>query len=180
MVAKKTDRLAPPLMHAFRSAHRDRDAEKRIDIRENGDRVLASRRVRSRNPITEGELRKLVGVDLSELFNTVNLAAAEDLSEAPEVRKSVLNYGFPDLARLTIDEGAVNNLARLIETALKDFEPRIVSGSVTARRDETIGEHELRVRFLVDAELRVEPVAAPLQFVAEVELDTGTIKIDRL
>ena len=180
MVAKKADRLAPPLMHAFRAAHRERDAAKPVDIRENGERVLASRRVTTRSPISEGELRSLVAGDLTALFNTVNLDAAEDLSAAPEVRKSILNFGFPDLARLTIDESGVNAVSQFIETALREFEPRVARGSVKARRDNTVSAHELRVRFLVDAELRVEPITAPLQFIAEVEVDTGKIKIDRL
>ena len=31
-------------MHAFRTAHRDRDATRKVDLRDNGDRVIASRR----------------------------------------------------------------------------------------------------------------------------------------
>ena len=38
----------------------------------------------------------------------------------------------------------------------------------------------LRVRFLVSAELRVYPMNVPAEFVAEVEVDSGKVKIDRL
>jgi type VI secretion system protein ImpF len=180
MVAKKTDRVAPPLMYAFRAAHRERDATVRVDIREQGERVLASRRVTSRAPITENELRKLVGSDIGALLNTVNLDSAEDLTEAPEVRKSILNFGFPDLARISIDEDAVHGVAKELETALRDFEPRLAPNSIKVRRDEAVSPEELRVRFLISAELRVHPVEVPMQFVAELELDSGKIKIDRL
>jgi type VI secretion system protein ImpF len=180
MVAKKTDRVAPPLMHAFRAAHRERDATVRVDIREHGERVLAPRRVTTRAPITESELRKLVSFDIGALLNTVNLDAAEDLTNAPEVRKSILNFGFPDLARMSIDEHAVLGVAKELQTALHDFEPRLAPDSIKVRRDETVSPDELRVRFLVSAELRVQPVNVPMQFVAELELDSGTIKIDRL
>lgn len=180
MAAKRPDRLAPPLMYAFRAAHLERDSAKPVDIRENGERVLASRRVTARSPISESELRKVVGADLSALFNTVNLEAAEDLSTAPEVRRSILNFGIANLTRLTIDENAVNNVAQYIETALRDFEPRVARGSVKARRDLTAEPEALRVRFLVEAELRVEPIAAAIEFVAEVEVDSGKIKISRL
>ena len=37
-----------------------------------------------------------------------------------------------------------------------------------------------RVRFLVSADLRLHPVNVPMEFVAEIELDSGKIKIDRL
>jgi type VI secretion system protein ImpF len=180
MTSRRNDRLAPPLMHAFRAAHRERDAALPVDIREQGERVLAPRRVTTRAPITEAELRRLVGSDISALLNTINLASAEDLTDAPEVRKSILNFGFPDLARISIDENDVFGVAKQLETALRDFEPRLAHGSIKARRDKTVSAEELRVRFLVSAELRVEPVGVPMEFIAELELDSGKIKIDRL
>src|SRR5438309_3627329 len=103
MAPKKSDRLAPPLMHAFRVAHDERDTTPRTDIHRDGEKILASRRVTVRAPISEVELRRLVNSDLLALLNTTNFAAAEDLADAPEVRKSILNYGFPDLAWRTID-----------------------------------------------------------------------------
>jgi type VI secretion system protein ImpF len=180
MAAPKNDRLAPPLMYAFRAAHAARDARLEVDIRDQGERVIAPRRVATRAPITETELRRLVGSDISALLNTVNLDSAEDLANAPEVRKSILNFGFPSLNRRTIDENEVNGVAREIETALRDFEPRLVAGSIKGRRDDTVSPDELKVRFLVSAALKTQPVEVPVHFVAEVELDSGKIKIDRL
>jgi type VI secretion system protein ImpF len=43
-----------------------------------------------------------------------------------------------------------------------------------------VSPDELRVRFLVSAALKTQPVEVPVQFVAEVELDSGKIKLDRL
>ena len=180
MVAPKNDRLAPPLMHAFRAAHLERDAKTPVDLRDQGERVIASRRVTARAPISERELRKLVNSDLVALLNTTNLDSAEDLSTAPEVRKSVLNFGFPDLARRTIDEQGVFDIAQEIETALGDFEPRLARDSIKVRRDNTVMPDELRIRFLISAELRVQPVNLEMEFVAEVELESGKIKVDRL
>ena len=102
------------------------------------------------------------------------------MSDAPEVRKSIINYGFPSLARRTIDENETSGIAREIETALRDFEPRLLAGSIKARRDDTVSPDELRVRFLVSAALKTQPIEVPVQFVAEVELDSGKIKLDRL
>jgi type VI secretion system protein ImpF len=172
--------MAPPLMHAFRVAHRDRDATRKVDIRDQGDRVIASRRLKARAPIPEAELRKAVNTELVALFNTTNLDAIEDLSTAPEVRKSIVNFGFPSLTRRTIDENETSAVAREIETALRDFEPRLLASSIKARRDDTVSADELRVRFLVSAALRTQPIDVPVQFVAEVELDSGKIKLDRL
>ncbi|MBV9910415.1 MAG: type VI secretion system baseplate subunit TssE, partial [Hyphomicrobiales bacterium] len=177
---QKNDRLAPPLMHAFRVAHQARDATRKVDIRDQGERVIASRRLKARAPIPETELRKAVNTELVALFNTTNLESIEDLSAAPEVRRSIINFGFPSLTRRTIDENETNGVAREIEIALRDFEPRLLAGSIKARRDDTVSPNELRVRFLVTAALRTQPVEVPVQFIAEVELDSGKIKLDRL
>jgi type VI secretion system protein ImpF len=178
-MAPKNDRLAPPLMHAFRAAHAARDAQLEVDIRDRGERVIAPRRVTARGPITERELRKLVDADLAALLNTTNLDSAEDLAGVPEVRKSVLNFGFPELAWRTIDEQGVFDIAREIETALANFEPRLMRDSIKAHRDTSVEPEQLRVRFLVNAELRIEPVNLPVEFIAELELDSGRIKVDR-
>jgi type VI secretion system protein ImpF len=167
-------------MHAFRVAHLERDAKLSAGAYDNGERIIASRRATARAPISESDLRRLVNSDLVSLLNTTNLASAEDLSEAPEVRRSILNYGFPDLAWRSIDEQSVSEIARELEVALREFEPQLASGSVKARRDETVKSDELRLRFLVKAELRAHPVNTQMEFVAEVELDSGKIKIDRI
>ena len=180
MAKGRNDRLAAPLMQTFRAAHRARDAATVADVREDGERVLSSRRMSSRTPISEGELRKLLISDVGALLNTVNFDSAQDLSETPEVGKSILNFGFPDVARLSIDENAIFRVAQELEAALRDFEPRLVRGSIKAHRDETVSPDELRVRFVIGAALKMHPVDVPVQFIAEVELDSGKIKIDRL
>lgn len=181
MASNKNDRLAPPLMYAFRAAHEKRDAKQRLDLRdEAGERVIAARRVTTRSPISESGLRREVMTDLLSLFNTTNLDAAEDLSSLPAARSSILNYGFPDLSWRTIDENSLSDVSREIEIALADFEPRLARNSIHARRDVSTGSEELKLRYLVKADLRARPVNVPVEFVAEVELDLGKIKIDRL
>ena len=134
----------------------------------------------SRAPINEAEFRKLVGSDISALMNTINLESAEDLSELGEVRRSIVNFGLRDVARMSIDEDAVYGVAKELETALRGFEPRLVGGSIKIRRDEKVSPDEMRVRFLITADLRLQPANVPMEFVAELELDSGKIKIDRL
>jgi len=181
MATAKMDRLAPPLMHAFRAAHEKRDARQHVDLRDSGgDRVIAARRVTSRAPITESGLRREVAIDVANLFNTTNLEAAEDLGGLDAVKRSILNFGFPDLSGRSIEEGTVGELPREIQRALRDFEPRLAPNSIRVKRDEAAKEEELKLRFVVNAELRTDPIAAPIEFSAEVELDSGKIKIERL
>ncbi|MGO9768357.1 MAG: type VI secretion system baseplate subunit TssE [Roseiarcus sp.] len=181
MATPRNDRLAPPLMYAFRAAHDKRDAKQRLDLRdEAGERVIATRRVTTRAPISESALRREVTSDLLDLFNTTNLGAAVDLSEAPEVRSSILNFGFPDLTWRSIDENSLVEIAEEIEIALADFEPRLARESIKARRDMGVSADELKLRFLIKADLRAQPVSVPVEFIAEVEFESGKIKVDRL
>jgi type VI secretion system protein ImpF len=168
-------------MHAFRSAHAARDANKKIDLRDqSGERIIAGRRSAGRAPITEALLRREVAHDLEALMNTVALESAEDLRDFEQVRKSILNYGLPDIAHRTIDEGSVDDIKSEIESALETYEPRLAPNSIHAARDATIDAHELKVRFVVQADLRCEPVDVAVEFVADVEMDSNSIQINRL
>src|ERR1700753_324038 len=110
-IAPKKDRLSPPLMLAFRTAHAKRDAKAKIDLRDaSGERVIAGRRSSGRFPISETVLRREVAHDLDSLMNTVALESTEDLSGHAQVRASILNYGFPDIAHRSIDEITVDDL----------------------------------------------------------------------
>src|SRR3954447_7720951 len=120
------DRLSPPLMYAFRSAYAARDATKKVDLRdESGERIISGRRSVGRSPITESMVRREVARDLEALMNTVALESAEDLTEFAYVRKSVLNFGLPDIVHRTIDEAAVSDVQAEIESVLTNFEPRL-------------------------------------------------------
>jgi type VI secretion system protein ImpF len=177
----KKDRLSPPLMFAFRSANAARDAKKRIDLRdEAGERILASRRTAGRTPITENMLRQEVAQDLEALMNTIAFESSEDLGEFDHVRKSILNYGLPDIAHRTIDEIGVGDVMDELRTALLQYEPRLASETIHVTRDTSLGVDDLKVRFIVRADLCCEPVNVPIEFIADLELDSGKIEVNRL
>jgi type VI secretion system protein ImpF len=177
----KKDRLSPPLMHAFRSAYEARDAKKKHDLRdEGGERIISSRRMTARTAITEPMLRREVARDLDALVNTIALESSQDLEPFDHARRSILNFGLPDIAHRSIDEISVNDVAREIAAALINFEPRLLSDTIRVKRDEDVDPNELKVRFVVRADLSCEPLNVPIEFVAEVEVDTGKIIINRL
>src|SRR5262245_51619889 len=178
---KKTDRLSPPLMYAFRSAHEARDARTKLDLRdEAGERVIAGRRMAVRTAITEPTLRREVARDLDSLMNTIALESSEDLESFAHVRGSILNYGLPDITHRSIDEVAVADVGEEIRSALARHEPRLIPNTIRVARDPEINEAELKVRFVVRAELLCEPLNVPVEFVADLELDSGNISVGRL
>ena len=177
-ISSKT-RLSPPLMHVFRAAHEAKDARKRMDVRnEAGDRAAASRRLRVGQVITEPVLRREVMRDLEAVLNSIALESTIDMSEAPYVRKSILNFGLPDITHRTIDEAGVGDVPEEITTAIINYEPRLAAASVHVERDMSVDPVELKIRFIVRADLTCDPVNVPVEFIADV-IDTGKILINR-
>jgi type VI secretion system protein ImpF len=165
-------------MHVFRSAHEAKDARRTIDQRnEAGERVIASRRLRQ--VITETVLRREVSRDLDALLNAVALEATVDMDHAPHVRKSILNFGLPDISTRTIDENAVDHIPDEIRTAIVNFEPRVAPDSLRIVRDKEVDPVELKIRFLIRGELVCHPLHVPVEFVADI-VESGKIVINRL
>ena len=170
--------LSSPLMYAFRSAHGARDATERLDLRDDaGERVVAQRRKTARVAITEPALRRELARDLEALVNTVALESTLDLQAFDEVRRSVLNFGFPDIAHRAIDEISVDDIKDELKAVLLTHEPRLVPDTVKVTRDGSLDTATLKVRFVIRADLVCQPLNVPIEFVADVELDSAKITI---
>lgn len=168
-------------MLAFRSAHAARDAKSPVDLRDEfGDRIIAGRRSTGRAPISETLLRREVSRDLESLLNTIAMESTQDLGGYDHVRSSILNYGFPDIAHRSIDEISIDDLNDEIVTVLMRYEPRLERGTIRARRDFTVTATELKLRFIVHADLRCQPLNVPIEFIADVDIESGEIQINRL
>jgi type VI secretion system protein ImpF len=167
-------------MHVFRTAHEAKDAKRIIEQRNDaGDRIIAGRRLRARQVITESMLRREVSRDLDALLNTIALDATVDMENAPHVRKSILNFGLPDIAVHTIDETAVDEIPDEIRDAIVNYEPRIAADSLRIARDKEVDPVELKIRFDIRGELVCYPVHVPVEFVADI-VESGKIIINRL
>jgi type VI secretion system protein ImpF len=178
-LTRKT-RLSPPLMHVFRAAHAAKDANRKIDMRtESGERVVAGRRLRARQVITEPLLRREVARDLDALLNTVAMESTIDMSKAEWARRSILNYGMPDIAQHGLGAAGMAKLPEKIRAAIVNYEPRLAAESLHIAFDPSPDTGELRVRFIVRAELTCEPVHVPIEFVADL-FETGEIAVTRL
>lgn len=179
-IPENKDRLSPPLMHVFRAAHEARDATKKVEIRNKaGERVLAARRLQARQVITEAMLRREVARDLDALLNAIALESSIDMTETPYARKSIINFGLPDVTHRSIDEAGVTAIPDEIRAAIINYEPRLAAASLQIKRDEAVDPVELKIRFIVRADLTCDPVHVPVEFVADV-IETGKIVVNRL
>lgn len=178
--AGKNERLSPPLMYAFRDAFEAGDARKRVEERIGGERVVSRRSALARRGADETLLKRNLVTDLLALINTVDLGSVDDLSGFDYVSRSILNYGLPDLARLTSEEADVAEIATDLRTALMEHEPRLVPETLRIERDENFDDVNQRIRFNVSAEMFCRPADIPVEFVAEIDIASGKILLTRL
>ena len=155
------ERLQPSLLDRLT----DDEPDKRQESREK--RVLSPSR-----------LRESVRRDLSWLFNTVNLAATQDLEGYPEVEKSTLNFGLPDLAGRTASSVDKLALERLLRRAVWDFEPRLTRSAVRVKLiiDQEKMSHNAMC-FAIEAELWAQPLPLRLFLRTDLDLETGEVTV---
>jgi type VI secretion system protein ImpF len=112
-------------------------------------------------------------------MNTVALESSVDLTPYPDVATSILNFGLPDMARRSLDESMLEIVRRDIERAVRRYEPRLAPDTVNVIREGLLEEGALKVRFLVQADLLCDPARVPVEFVADVDLDTAKVQVGR-
>jgi len=169
-----------PLMLAFRDAFQAGDATKRLEERVGGERVLSARGSLKRRGADEAVLKRDLAIDLMSLVNTIDLGSAIDLSDLGSVKRSVLNYGLPDLSALTSLESDVDNVGDYLKQALLAHEPRLRPESIHVEKASEVSDETHRVSFSVSAEMACSPLDLQTEFVAEVDVSSGSLRLTRL
>jgi type VI secretion system protein ImpF len=158
------ERLQPSLLDRLT----DNEPEKNIEGRDL--RVLSPQR-----------LRESVRRDLTWLFNAVNLASMQDLEGYPEVERSTVNFGLPDLSGKTAAGIHAPTLEKLVRRAIWEFEPRLVKETVRVKlvqdRKE-FGPNALCV--LIEAELWAQPIPLRLFLRTDLDLETGEARVSEV
>lgn len=155
------ERLQPSLLDRLT----DRAPDSRSESRDH--RVLSVRRLR------EAVLR-----DLAWLLNTGHLETTDDLERYPEVSKSVLNFGMPDISGLSLAGTDTANLEKAVRDAIVNFEPRISANSVRvtiAKNDQDMNRNAMV--FNIEGQLWAEPTPVTLYLKTEVDLETGDMSV---
>jgi type VI secretion system protein ImpF len=107
--------------------------------------------------------------DLEDLLNT-RRAFEVDEAKFPQLARSFVNFGLPDLTSLTgMQEEIAEGIAGTIEKIIAQHEPRLRNIRATVARTRIL---DLRVRLHIEADLRVDP-APRVSFETIVELTTG-------
>lgn len=123
------------------------------------------------------ELRDGVRRDLAALFNATSLETVEDLSDFPNVQKSTLNFGMPDLSGKTASGMDLQELERALSRAIHQFEPRLLEETVKVSSDMYDAKSHNLMIAKIEAELWSQPLPQKLLLRTELDLENGEVKL---
>ena len=145
---------------------------------------------RDQRVMTKAQLKQAVLRDLAWLFNATRLERAPvtaeprfpqpvDLADAPEARRSVVNFGLPALSGRSALALDITEIERAIRQAIIDFEPRILPVTLRVRALVTASaiDHHNIIGIEIHGQLWSQPVPMELLVRTEIDLETGKVEI---
>ena len=147
----------------------DRLTDNRPDIRTSlgGVRVLSME-----------ELRAGTRRDLGALLNATGLGSVQDLSEFPQVQRSTLNFGMPDMSGRTASGTDVKELERTLVRVIQEFEPRLLPGTLSVKGIVADQMNHNVMTITIEAELWSQPLPQKLLLRTELDLENGELKVE--
>jgi len=139
--------------------------------------------------LTRQQLRAAVLRDLSWLFNAIrsepepNSTRKEDLAlwrTAPFARRSVLNYGVPAFAGVTLASMDTRVIEREVTEAIKTFEPRIDQATLSIEVKVDRNNHHNMMQLIIRGQMWSQPVPLELLLAADVDVETGSTRVREL
>ena len=122
--------------------------------------------------LSHQQYRAAVIRDLSWLLNSVSMVSVLDLEAYPEIRRSVLNYGMPDISGHTSASIDTDRLQKAIKKIIYRFEPRIIQNTLEVRviSDPDQMAHNSLV-FEIDGVVFGQPMPFPVRLRSELDLE---------
>jgi type VI secretion system protein ImpF len=93
----------------------------------------------------------------------------------PELRRSVYQFGLPDISSMRESEETRTELARTVAECLEMFEPRLMSVRVIQKSTGMAGGRG--IRFTIEALLRLDPSPERVVFDTVVETVSGRVVV---
>ena len=131
---------------------------------------------RNKRILSFEKFKKSVLKDLEWLLNAGCLETTQDLSDYPHVKKSVLNYGLPDLSGTTASSVDDTTLERLLRKTILNFEPRILADSLKVRV--TNRDKHNNIIFEIEGDLWSQPMPEHLYLKTILDLELGNVEVE--
>jgi len=123
------------------------------------------------------KLRKSVLRDISWLLNTDSFETVVDLTDYPEVAKSVLNYGIKDLAGRAVAGINLSEIEKELKQAIDTFEPRLLHNTLNVQIFSSDNMDYQAISFDIEANLWAQPLPLHLYLRTEINKITGDINL---
>lgn len=139
--------------------------------------------------LTRQQLRAAVMRDLSWLFNAIRAEPEPNSSRkselelwksAPDARRSVLNYGMPAFAGVTLSSMDTRTIEREVTEAIKAFEPRIDPDTLNVEVKIDDGNQHNMMKLIIRGQMWSQPVPLELLLSANVDVETGSTQVREL
>jgi type VI secretion system protein ImpF len=137
------------------------------------DEPRQTREGRDRRVVSPRQYVQSVREDLRSLLNARAHTTDDPIQDFPDVLRSVVNYGMPDLCGLTAGGLDVADIESRLRQAILAFEPRLMPQTLDVRvsaDSEAMGRNA--VTFEISGQLWMQP--APQHFYVKTEVDTET------
>ena len=133
---------------------------------------------REKRVMSASRLRESVTRDLSWLLNCANLETDQDLGDYPEVSRSVINFGIPDVTGVALSGMDASTLQRKVREAILAFEPRLTAGTLQVKVNANSGRMDGQsLVFNIESEMWAQPIPLNLYLKTEVDLETGKVNL---
>ena len=133
---------------------------------------------REKRVISATRLRDCVTRDMSWLLNCVSLDASLELDDYPDVARSVLNFGIPDLTGVALSGIDADVLQRRVRDAILAFEPRLTASTLRVTVNALTKRMDRQALiFNIESEMWAQPIPLNLYLKTEVDLETGSFKV---
>jgi len=144
------------------------------------DRLTNPELIRGENVVVSpgSEIERLkseVCRDLEWLLNT-RIAPIDIPDGLKDLQSSLVKFGLPDFSTLNFGDPKVKDrLAAILESVIRNFEPRLVKETVEVEFNENEQDKSRSMmHYRIRAELRVEPIPQPVAFDTVLELGNKT------
>lgn len=137
-----------------------------------------SKEASSQQSMSQRQFKEAVIRDLGWLLNSVALDVCVNLEKYPEVQRSVLNFGLPDLSGHTSSNINIRAIETAIRAAINQFEPRVIKNGLKVKvhsNPDTMTHNSLI--FEISGEVFGQPSPFQVVLKSELDLECGEFKL---
>jgi len=132
----------------------------------------------SQQQLSQQQYKAAVIRDLAWLLNTSSLDTVFNLDGLSAVKRSVLNYGLPDISGHTATSVDTQDLEKNLQQVISQFEPRIIPNSLRLRVNSNPDDMSHNsLQFEIEGVVYEQPMPFQVMLSSRLDLESGDFEI---